>query len=52
LKQQRPLLDLLCENAQIMKHVSRDQLAAMCDPSNYLGQSGVMVDRVLAQMPG
>ncbi|MDP2004384.1 MAG: adenylosuccinate lyase family protein [Rubrivivax sp.] len=50
LKQQRPLLDLLCENAEIMKHVSREQLAAMCDPSNYLGQSGVMVDRVLAQM--
>ncbi len=50
LKQQRPLLDLLCENAQIMKHVSREQLDAMCEPSNYLGQSGVMVDRVLAQM--
>jgi 3-carboxy-cis,cis-muconate cycloisomerase len=52
LKQQRPLLDLLCENAQIMKHVTREQLAAMCDPANYLGQSGVMVDRVLALMPG
>lgn len=50
LKQQRPLLDLLCENAQIMKHVNREQLAAMCEPANYLGQSGVMVDRVLAQM--
>ena len=50
LKQQRPLLDLLCENAQIMKHVQREQLAAMCEPANYLGQSGVMVDRVLAQM--
>ena len=52
LKQQRPLLDLLCENAQIMQHVKREQLAAMCDPANYLGQSGVMVDRVLAQMGG
>jgi 3-carboxy-cis,cis-muconate cycloisomerase len=52
LKQRRPLLDMLCENAQIMKHVNRAQLAAMCDPANYLGQSGVMVDRVLAQMPG
>ena len=50
LKQQRPLLDLLCENAQIMKHVTRAQLAAMCDPANYLGQSGLMVDRVLATM--
>ena len=50
-RQRRPLLDLLCENAEIMTHVSREQLAAMCDPANYLGQSGVMVDRVLAQMP-
>ena len=50
LQQQRPLLDLLCENAQIMEHVTREQLAAMCDPAHYLGQSGVMVDRVLATM--
>ncbi|KPF44579.1 3-carboxy-cis,cis-muconate cycloisomerase [beta proteobacterium AAP121] len=50
LKQRRPLLDLLCENAEIMRHVNREQLAAMCEPDNYLGQSGVMVDRVLAQM--
>ena len=49
-KQQRPLLDLLCENEQIMAHVDRAALAALCDPANYLGQSGVMVDRVLAQM--
>ncbi len=50
-QQRRPLLDLLCDNAEIMKHVDRAQLAAMCDPANYLGQSGLMVDRVLAQMP-
>ena len=50
LKQRRPLLELLCENAEIMRHVSREQLAAMCEPTRYLGQSGVMVDRVLAQM--
>ena len=50
LKQRRPLLDLLCETAEITRHVSREQLAAMCEPGNYLGQSGVMVDRVLAQM--
>ena len=50
LKQQRPLLDLLCQNEQIMKHVDRAALARMCDPVHYLGQSGVMVDRVLAQM--
>ena len=49
-KQQRPLLDLLCENAEITAHVDRDALAAMCDPANYLGQSGLMVDRVLASL--
>jgi len=50
LKQQRPLLDLLCENALILAHVSRAQLAEMCDPARYLGQSGVMVDRVLGSL--
>ena len=49
IKEERPLLDLLAENATITAHVSREQLAAMCDPAAYLGQSGVMVDRVLAQ---
>ena len=50
LKEQRPLLDLLCEHPEIKKHVDRAALAKMCDPANYLGQSGLMVDRVLAQM--
>jgi 3-carboxy-cis,cis-muconate cycloisomerase len=48
-KQDRPLLDLLCEHAAITKHLDRDQLAALCDPARYLGLSGVMVDRVLAR---
>jgi 3-carboxy-cis,cis-muconate cycloisomerase len=48
LKQNRPLLDLLAETPEITAHLDRDQLAALCDPANYLGQSGVMVDRVLA----
>lgn len=43
-----PLLDLLAANEEIMRHVSREQLAVWCDPANYLGQAGVMVDRVLA----
>ena len=47
LKQERPLLELLAENAEIMSHVSREELAGLCDPAHYLGQSGVMVDRVL-----
>jgi len=49
-KQQRPLLDLLAEHAEINKHLDRPALARLCDPSNYLGQSGVMVDRVLATL--
>ncbi|HVC12112.1 MAG TPA: 3-carboxy-cis,cis-muconate cycloisomerase, partial [Burkholderiales bacterium] len=45
----RPLLDLLAENAEIAKHLDREALTRLCDPANYLGQSGVMVDRVLAR---
>jgi 3-carboxy-cis,cis-muconate cycloisomerase len=46
----RPLLDLLAQNKEITKHLSRTELAKLCDPANYLGQSGVMVDRVLASV--
>src|SRR5918995_4212870 len=48
--QGRPLLDLLAENDEINKHLDRDALAKLLDPNNYLGQSGVMVDRVLASL--
>jgi 3-carboxy-cis,cis-muconate cycloisomerase len=44
----RPLVDLLAENAEISRHLSRVELARLCDPANYLGQAGEMVDRVLA----
>ena len=50
IRQNRPLLDLLAENAEITKHLRRDELAKLCDPANYLGQAGVMVDRVLASL--
>jgi adenylosuccinate lyase len=40
------LLDPLAETPEIAKHLSRAELAELCDPTNYLGQSGVMVDRV------
>ncbi|HEX9277713.1 MAG TPA: 3-carboxy-cis,cis-muconate cycloisomerase [Casimicrobiaceae bacterium] len=50
IRQKRPLLDLLAENKEITKHLSRAELAKLCDPANYLGQSGVMVDRVLANV--
>lgn len=50
IRQKRPLLDLLAENPEITRHLDRAQLAELCDPANYLGQSGVMVDRVLARV--
>ena len=47
IRQKRPLLDLLAENKEITRHLSLAELTRLCDPANYLGQSGVMVDRVL-----
>ncbi|HVY57542.1 MAG TPA: 3-carboxy-cis,cis-muconate cycloisomerase [Xanthobacteraceae bacterium] len=48
----RPLLDLLAEDAEISRHLDRAGLAKLCDPANYLGQAGEMVDRVLARENG
>jgi 3-carboxy-cis,cis-muconate cycloisomerase len=45
----RPLVDLLAENEAVAKHLDRAALEKLCDPANYLGQAGEMVDRVLAQ---
>jgi 3-carboxy-cis,cis-muconate cycloisomerase len=47
----RPLVDLLEEDADIARHLTRAELETMCDPANYLGLSGEMVDRVLALEP-
>ncbi|MGE5366180.1 MAG: 3-carboxy-cis,cis-muconate cycloisomerase [Betaproteobacteria bacterium] len=44
----RPLVDLLAENAEIAKYLDRAALEKLCDPANYLGEAGAMVDRVLA----
>jgi 3-carboxy-cis,cis-muconate cycloisomerase len=44
----RPLVDLLAENEEISKHLDRAALERLCDPANYLGEAGAMVDRVLA----
>lgn len=45
----KPLVDLLAANAEINKHLKRGDLEKMCDPANYLGLAGEMVDRVLAR---
>jgi 3-carboxy-cis,cis-muconate cycloisomerase len=48
----RPLLDLLAENSEIAKHLDRAALERLCDPANYLGEAGAMVDRVLKTRGG
>src|SRR6204780_2053350 len=44
----RPLADLLAENSEVPKYLDRAALAKLCDPGNYLGEAGAIVDRVLA----
>jgi len=43
----RRLSDLLAEDREIATHIDRAGLARLCDPANYLGEAGAMVDRVL-----
>jgi 3-carboxy-cis,cis-muconate cycloisomerase len=50
IKTDRPLLDILADHKEINAHLNRAQLAALCDPANYLGQAGVMVDQVLNRL--
>jgi 3-carboxy-cis,cis-muconate cycloisomerase len=50
LASKQPLIDLLAAHPEIKRHVDRPALERMLDPANYLGQSGIMVDRVLACM--
>jgi len=51
IRQDRPLIELLAEHPEISRHLDRPALAKLLDPANYLGQAGVMVDRVLASVP-
>jgi 3-carboxy-cis,cis-muconate cycloisomerase len=44
-----PLAELLAQDAEISRHLTRAEIDNMCDPANYLGLSGEMVDRVLAR---
>jgi 3-carboxy-cis,cis-muconate cycloisomerase len=44
-------LDLLAADPEIAPHMSRDALAKLVDPANYLGLAGAMVDRVLQGHP-
>jgi 3-carboxy-cis,cis-muconate cycloisomerase len=51
IREDKPLIDLLAAHPEIGKHADRAALEKMCDPANYLGQAGVMVDRVLGRHP-
>jgi 3-carboxy-cis,cis-muconate cycloisomerase len=50
IRSDRPLLELLVEHPEINVHLDRAALARLCDPANYLGQAGPMVDRVLSRL--
>ena len=47
----KPLVELLAQDADISKHLTRAELAKMCDPGNYLGLAGEMVDKAGARSP-
>ena len=49
-KTNRPLVELLAENEEVSKKLSRKELDELCDPANYLGYSVEMTERVLKQM--
>jgi 3-carboxy-cis,cis-muconate cycloisomerase len=42
------ILPILEAQPEIVGPLGRERLAALCDPSNYVGASGLMVDQVLA----
>ena len=44
------LIDLLSKNADITKVIDRSKLEQLLDPDKYLGLSGAMTDRVLADL--
>jgi 3-carboxy-cis,cis-muconate cycloisomerase len=46
--EKRPLVEVLAETPEIGSHLDRQALERLCDPANYLGSAGAMVDRVLA----
>jgi 3-carboxy-cis,cis-muconate cycloisomerase len=45
----RQLREVLAEDPAAAKHLSANELAAVFDPRNWLGQSAAFVDRVLAE---
>ncbi|OJJ39534.1 hypothetical protein ASPWEDRAFT_105969 [Aspergillus wentii DTO 134E9] len=48
IEKDRTLLDCLLDKDEVVAKMSRERLASLCDPVNYLGASMRMVDDVLA----
>ena len=46
----KPLIELAAAHPEIARHLDRAALERLFDPSNYLGQAGPMVDRVLTSL--
>jgi 3-carboxy-cis,cis-muconate cycloisomerase len=45
----RPLIEVLLETKEVVEKVGEAELRRLCDPRQYLGASGMMVDAVLAR---
>jgi 3-carboxy-cis,cis-muconate cycloisomerase len=48
LEQKRTLADVLLATPEVTQLVSKDQIQALCEPSNYLGCAPQMVDKMLS----
>ena len=47
-QQSKSLYEVLSAMPQITKLLSIEEIREMCDPANYVGLAGEMVDRILA----
>ncbi|OAL23533.1 hypothetical protein AYO20_10978 [Fonsecaea nubica] len=47
IEKDKALFDVLKDRASIAVYVSEEQLKALCDPTNYMGASQLMVDHIL-----
>ena len=50
LRDRRPLVDVLAEDADVTKHFDRATLERLTDPAGYLGEALAVVDRLLARV--
>jgi 3-carboxy-cis,cis-muconate cycloisomerase len=49
IKQKRHFREILSDDSQISKHISKGALAELFDPHNYLGEAEAFVDQVVAR---